>query len=66
MNGSVGNMDPHSRNSNSVSNSQVNASHNLDFDPAAVIDGGGEGQEGLDVSRALASQSPFLNPFNTI
>lgn len=42
-------LDSHSRN-NSISNNQVNnASHNLDFDPAAVIDGGGEGQEGLDL-----------------
>jgi hypothetical protein len=29
---------------------QLDLSSDLNFDPAAVIDGGGEGQEGLNVS----------------
>lgn len=32
---------------------QLDLSSDLNFDPAAVIDGGGEGQEGLNVSKLI-------------
>ena len=34
---------------------QLDLSSDLNFDPAAVIDGGGEGQEGLNVSDDISN-----------
>ena len=41
---------PSNNSSSTVAQNPSSVASDLNFDPAAVIDGGGEGQEGLDVS----------------
>ena len=53
--------DHHSMNNVSTNPSSTNDLNDLNFDPAAVIDGEGQGQEGLNVRFLLSFISTFLS-----